>query len=61
MRFVVIMRLGGFVPCEGMILDHYDEQHDKGLLVVCDDCKHYRLVRCSDPDSKIKVELCRCS
>ena len=59
MRFIVIMTKGGFLPCEGLILDHYDEQRDKGLLIVCDVCKHYRLVRCDDPG--IRVELCKCS
>ena len=59
MRFVVIMAKGGFLPCEGNILDHYDEKHDKGLLIVCDDCKHYRLFRC-DSKIKIDVELCCC-
>lgn len=53
------MTKGGFLPCEGLILDHYNEQRDKGLLIICDVCKHYRLVRCDDPG--IKVELCRCT
>lgn len=57
------MAKGGFLPCEGMILDHYNEKRDKGLLAACDDCKHYRLFRCSDSKirKQIKVKLCHCS
>lgn len=61
MRFIIIMAKGGFLPCEGLILDHFNEKRDKGFLVVCDDCKLYRLIRCSDSKIKFDVALCRCS
>lgn len=58
----MVMAKGGFLPCVGMILDHYNEQRDSALLVVCNDCKHYRLVRCNDSTIRdtIRVQLCTC-
>jgi hypothetical protein len=41
---------------DGLILDHYDERRDTGLMILCKRCNHWKVVV---GEFEVK-EPCRC-